>query len=761
MDILLPVPVFSSGFTTFPSLGTEILAVVGLTDECLGVHKITRRTTHQVVEPPKESQRDISCSSNGLPPPNLAWEAKYPKGSINPSAPIPGGFGFYLSGPSDFLESLRCGAQEVLFSYRMMLSDDWDWMKGGKLPDGGVGDQAYGCTGGRKENRCNCFDLRPMWRAQAIGELYTYLPLTPNNEAQLAAVPPYSRQNADYGFSVGRGSFCLDGAVEQWIALAFRVKLNDVGLENGEIQFWVNGVSAISVTGLTLRTRADSVIQGMHFQTFFGGHTPDWASPKDQFVLWATSVAQNIWPPGEMASRLTTIHALSGDCRFDPCGGHLFWIEEITKFGTLAPPDKAIPSMTTLSTSTLSTSRHLALSRKFLHLLTSGDLWEKWSQHSSSDNTNPNAILDRYLYLAYNMRARTPDEQEQMAWKLLLQQSIRQCIFGEENRAHTVWLNDSTEDVDNQVFCFRHVVNGRIGFILWTFDEPGRSRRALRDLYVAQNQSKFIPIKDVLEHVEVSYVKVGRLLHFPFVLGLVFRTDRRSDRTRTLCQRAVKDVGLHTHTANEDEHESEQEWAPVVLLTDSQRRKVVMDNIPGSKGQDAEYYESDTTPVSEHEQYFSSGDDTLAAGSGLGSSTHSFFSGKPHASGTVHATEEENVENKYEIHDGDDVDVDDDDDFGVPASGDAYHDNDNRENDEINEDIENTNKNEGWQNGEVEEYVEMIAGADEFGRRSGPRFGRANHANRRPLPPIPPVALKRPPSKKVLRALRTVFGISQ
>lgn len=134
MDVLLPVPVFSSGFTTCPSLDTELLTVVDLDDECLGVRKITRRTTHQVVEPPKESQRDISCLTKVLPPPNLAWEAKYPKGSVNPSAPIPGGFGFYLSGPSDFLESLRCGAQEVLFSYRMMLSNDWDWVKGGKLP---------------------------------------------------------------------------------------------------------------------------------------------------------------------------------------------------------------------------------------------------------------------------------------------------------------------------------------------------------------------------------------------------------------------------------------------------------------------------------------------------------------------------------------------------------------------------------------------------------------------------------------------------
>lgn len=134
MDILLPVPEFLSGFTTCPSLSTELLTVVSLDDHCLGVHKITRRTTHEVVEPPKEPQQDIPCLSNVIPPPTLAWEAKYQKGSINPSAPIPGGFGFYLSGPSDFLESLRCGAQEVLFSYRMMLSNDWDWMKGGKLP---------------------------------------------------------------------------------------------------------------------------------------------------------------------------------------------------------------------------------------------------------------------------------------------------------------------------------------------------------------------------------------------------------------------------------------------------------------------------------------------------------------------------------------------------------------------------------------------------------------------------------------------------
>ena len=36
----------------------------------------------------------------------------------------------------------------------------------GKLPGqfGGVGDLAYGCSGGRQDNRMQCFDLRFMWR---------------------------------------------------------------------------------------------------------------------------------------------------------------------------------------------------------------------------------------------------------------------------------------------------------------------------------------------------------------------------------------------------------------------------------------------------------------------------------------------------------------------------------------------------------------------------------------------------------------------
>ena len=122
---LIPISEFITGFTTSSYVHHKNVQHVPLADKELGVHKVTSRTTHNLVKPPPAS---TSCNA-----PSLAWEAVYPKGSINPSATIPGGFEFYLSGPSNFSQSLET-ASEVIFSYRMMLQDEWEWVKGGKLP---------------------------------------------------------------------------------------------------------------------------------------------------------------------------------------------------------------------------------------------------------------------------------------------------------------------------------------------------------------------------------------------------------------------------------------------------------------------------------------------------------------------------------------------------------------------------------------------------------------------------------------------------
>lgn len=123
-----------------------------------------------------------------------------------------------------------------------------------------------------------------MWRKSGEGEVYTYLPLTSTNEKVQLAVPG-TVGNPEFGISVGRGAYSF--APGEWVTVLERMKLNDVGKNNGEIRLFVNGEPAITLYGVSMRTSEESVFQGMHFQTFFGGGTSDWASPKTQKAYFA------------------------------------------------------------------------------------------------------------------------------------------------------------------------------------------------------------------------------------------------------------------------------------------------------------------------------------------------------------------------------------------------------------------------------------------------------------------------------------------
>ena len=140
-----------------------------------------------------------------------------------------------------------------------------------------------------------------MWRQNGLGELYAYLPQIPSNTVAFANTPPKTVSNPAYGDSVGRGAFTW--ATGAWTRVAQRVKLNDIGSANGEIEVYANGQSVIKVSGLTFRTDPSSLVRGAQIQTFFGGtfmsyrhavwvmltqialligHTAIWASPKTQ-----------------------------------------------------------------------------------------------------------------------------------------------------------------------------------------------------------------------------------------------------------------------------------------------------------------------------------------------------------------------------------------------------------------------------------------------------------------------------------------------
>ena len=195
-----------TGFTTSPSVSLPHITYVALGDKTLRVHKVWNRTTHQVVTPPPPTTHPHDTSSR-----DKAWLAHFPAGSINPNnkfAP-PGGFGFYVHGPKEFHERMKEEKpREVVMGYEVMFEDGFGWVLGGKLPgvctypsslshllvvwvdlhilklrfvciDGGSGDFAYGCTGGRQTDRCKCFNLRLMWRYVSALHLPHFWSLSP------------------------------------------------------------------------------------------------------------------------------------------------------------------------------------------------------------------------------------------------------------------------------------------------------------------------------------------------------------------------------------------------------------------------------------------------------------------------------------------------------------------------------------------------------------------------------------------------------
>ncbi|KAJ2927099.1 hypothetical protein H1R20_g9979, partial [Candolleomyces eurysporus] len=230
---------------------------------------------------PTNVLRSVPHRYTNAPDGKRAIQAHYPRGSYTFGHNPQGGFSFYAPGPLN-LEN----AKEATFAYSVFFPEGFDFQLGGKLPGlyGGNSDaQAVGCSGGRRDD--GCFSARLMWRGQGRGEFYTYFPPSAAANQKLCNVAPSSHCNPTYGASVGTGSFTFPTG--RWTTVAERVKLNDAGQSNGEIELFVNGRSVINVSGLVLRTSNAGKFRGMQMQTFFGGSKPEFASPKDQDVYFS------------------------------------------------------------------------------------------------------------------------------------------------------------------------------------------------------------------------------------------------------------------------------------------------------------------------------------------------------------------------------------------------------------------------------------------------------------------------------------------
>jgi len=205
---------------------------------------------------------DVWASGGGV-------DVRYPAGSYKPSASPQGGFGLFTN---------HKVYRQATFKYSVFFPAGFNFVKGGKLP--GLYGGKRSCTGGDPAN--DCFSTRLMWRERGLGEAYLYA----NRQAQDPSIcqNPANYCNPDFGWSLNKGAWTFQTGV--WTEVSETVRLNDVGQRNGVLSIKINGREVIRYDIIVYRIPAypNMAIDGLDVETFFGGGSPDWATPTHQTV---------------------------------------------------------------------------------------------------------------------------------------------------------------------------------------------------------------------------------------------------------------------------------------------------------------------------------------------------------------------------------------------------------------------------------------------------------------------------------------------
>jgi len=182
-------------------------------------------------------------------PEGKRWRVDYAPGRIGPS-----------EGGAAWNHSFD-GRDEVILSYVVRFSPDFDWRRGGKLP--GLGGGPGKTTGGRRADGLNGFSVRPMWRADGRMEAYAY----------------HAGQTKDYGDSLSLPKdFRLPR--DQDIRIRLRVRMNHPERADGLLELKVTfGDTTGEVASHKMVWRKTPAIQAdkFLFETFHGGSDLSWA----------------------------------------------------------------------------------------------------------------------------------------------------------------------------------------------------------------------------------------------------------------------------------------------------------------------------------------------------------------------------------------------------------------------------------------------------------------------------------------------------
>ncbi len=154
-------------------------------------------------------------------------------------------------------------AAELLYTVRF--DEDFDFVKGGKLPGLCGGPETI--SGGDMVNGLEGFSARVMWRKDGRGQAYVYHMHQPGKFGDEFDFPE------DFRFVPGVAT-----------VIRLQVEMNKAGKRDGQLRIWADDRLVVERTDLQWRKGSTYGVDSILFNTFHGGGDASWAPDRD---VWA------------------------------------------------------------------------------------------------------------------------------------------------------------------------------------------------------------------------------------------------------------------------------------------------------------------------------------------------------------------------------------------------------------------------------------------------------------------------------------------
>ena len=191
----------------------------------------------------------------------------------------------YLKGVSSCKEKKECiqwpvdlgvKLEKLYYGFRFKLSDDFEFVKGGKFP-GIAGGETN--AGGHVPTGKDGWSVRMMWDGKGRLVQYVYHPDQPGQYGDVLFWKP--------AVQIERG---------KWHTVQTMVKINTPGKRDGHITSWLNGDVVLDEGEFRFRDVEGLKIERFNFVSFFGGNGTDWAPDKDEFI-YIDDIRLSVTPP--------------------------------------------------------------------------------------------------------------------------------------------------------------------------------------------------------------------------------------------------------------------------------------------------------------------------------------------------------------------------------------------------------------------------------------------------------------------------------